>query len=200
MKRLSVLLTMMLGSSVIHAADLISVYREAQTRDAAYASARAAYQAGLEKLPQGRSLLLPSVNLNANTTYNEVDTQYRGNTSGLLTSGKRKYNSNGYTLSLNQPIYHKQNFAQYQQAKSQVTQAEAQFAIAQQDVILRVSQAYFDVLQAQDNLAFSGSQKAAISEQLAQAKRNFEVGTSTITDTHEAQARFDLSTAQEIAA
>ena len=172
MKRLSLLLTIVLGSPVIHAADLISVYREAQTRDAVYASARAAYQAGLEKLPQGRSLLLPSINLNANTTYNEVDTQYRGNTSGVLASGKRKYNTNGYTLTLNQPIYHKQNFAQYQQAKSQVTQAEAQFAIAQQDVILRVSQAYFDVLQAQDNLAFSGSQKAAISEQLAQAKRN----------------------------
>ena len=200
MKRLSLLLTIVLGSPVIHAADLISVYREAQTRDAVYASARAAYQAGLEKLPQGRSLLLPSINLNANTTYNEVDTQYRGTTSGVLASGKRKYNTNGYTLTLNQPIYHKQNFAQYQQAKSQVTQAEAQFAIAQQDVILRVSQAYFDVLQAQDNLAFSGSQKAAISEQLAQAKRNFEVGTSTITDTHEAQARFDLTTAQEIAA
>jgi len=81
-----------------------------------------------------------------------------------------------------------------------VKQAEATFGQAAQDLIVRVAQAYFDVLAAQDTLALVQAQKAAISEQLAQAKRNFEVGTATITDTHEAQARFDLSAAQEIAA
>src|SRR5262249_38277006 len=74
------------------------------------------------------------------------------------------------------------------------------FGQATQDLIVRVAQAYFDVLASQDSLAFIQGQKVAIAEQLAQAKRNFEVGTATITDTHEAQARFDLATSQEIAA
>ena len=81
-----------------------------------------------------------------------------------------------------------------------MAQAEAVFGQAGQDLIVRVAQAYFDVLAAQDTLGLVRSQKAAISEQLAQAKRNFEVGTATITDTHEAQARYDLVNAQEIAA
>jgi outer membrane protein len=81
-----------------------------------------------------------------------------------------------------------------------VAQSEAAFGQVTQDLIVRVAQAYFDVLASQDSLAFILAQKIAISEQLAQAKRNFEVGTATITDTHEAQARFDLATSQEIAA
>jgi len=88
----------------------------------------------------------------------------------------------------------------YKEAGFKAAQAEAQFGQATQDLIVRVSQAYFDVLASQDSLAFIQAQKRAISEQLAQAKRNFEVGTATITDTHEAQARFDLAVSQEIAA
>src|SRR5438132_7680039 len=92
------------------------------------------------------------------------------------------------------------NWYQFEQGEQQVRQAEAAFGQASQDLIVRVSQAYFDVLSAQDTLGLARAQKAAISEQLAQAKRNFEVGTATITDTHEAQARYDLIIAQEIAA
>lgn len=198
MKRLSLLcFSLMLGSSA-QAANLLEIYHDAQEQDATFASAKAAYKVGLEKAPQGMALLLPTVGVSANTTYNDVDTQYRG--TSIFSSGTKKYNTSGYTLSLNQPIYRKQNFAQYEQGKSQTAQAEAQFAIARQDLVLRVAQAYFDALLAQDNVALAGAQKAAISEQLAQAKRNFEVGTATITDTHEAQARYDLTTAQEIAA
>lgn len=189
MKSLSFALLGLL-SSPVYAANLVEVYRDAQQQDAAYASARAAYEAGQEKAPQGLALLLPSVSLSANTTKNDVDTA----------TGNRQYNSNGYSLSLTQPIYRKQNFAQYEQSKSQVVQTDAQFAIARQDLIVRVAQAYFDVLLAQDNVALAGAQKAAIGEQLEMAKRNFEVGTVTITDTHEAQARYDLTTAQEVAA
>ncbi|MDP2878112.1 MAG: TolC family outer membrane protein [Sulfuricella sp.] len=189
MKSLPLALLVLLASPV-YAANLTEVYREAQQQDAAYASARAAYEAGQEKAPQGLALLLPSINLGANTTKNDVDSP----------TSNRQYNSNGYSLSLTQPVYRKQNFAQYEQSKSQVVQAEAQFAVARQDLIVRVAQAYFDVLLAQDNVALAGAQKAAIGEQLEMAKRNFEVGTVTITDTHEAQARYDLTTAQEIAA
>ena len=189
MKSLTIALLALL-SGPASAASLMEVYREAQQQDAAYASARAAFEASQEKAPQGLALLLPNVNLSANTTYNDVDSP----------TSNRQYNSNGYSLSLTQPVYRKQNFVQYEQAKSQVVQAEAQLAAARQDLIVRVSQAYFDVLLAQDNVALAGAQKAAIGEQLEMAKRNFEVGTVTITDTHEAQARYDLTTAQEIAA
>src|SRR5439155_7051007 len=109
-------------------------------------------------------------------------------------------NSVGYTFTLSQPVFRPQNLLQRDQADYQVREAEATFAHASQDLAVRAAQAYFDVLAAQDTLTLVGAQKAAISEQLAQAKRNFEVGTATITDTHEAQARFDLSAAQEIAA
>jgi outer membrane protein len=109
------------------------------------------------------------------------------------------YNRN-YLLSLSQPLFRPQNWLQFDQAEQQVRQSEAVFGQAGQDLIVRVAQAYFDVLASQDTLALVGAQKTAISEQLAQAKRNFEVGTATITDTHEAQARYDLSVAQEISA
>ena len=104
-----------------------------------------------------------------------------------------------YAVTLSQPVFRVQNLIAISQAEQQVLQAEAVLANAQQDLALRVAQAYFDVLLARDNVALSEAQKSAISEQLAQAKRNFEVGTATITDTHEAQSRYDLVVAQEIA-
>src|SRR5947207_6496058 len=104
-----------------------------------------------------------------------------------------------YTFTLSQPLFRPQNLVQRDQADYQVRQAEATFGQAAQDLAVRTAQAYFDVLAARDTLALVGAQKAAISEQLAQAKRNFEVGTATITDTHEAQARYDLLIGPQIA-
>ena len=183
----------------LHAADLLQIYRDARSNDATFASARAALQAGREKLPQGRALLQPTINMAANATYNS---DWYTNTAGA-TAGQRfsrDFNSNGWSVTLNQPLFRMQNWTQYQQSEFQVAQAEAVFAQASQDLIVRAAQAYFDVLASQDSLAFIQAQKTAIAEQLAQARRNFEVGTATITDMHEAQARFDLSTSQEIAA
>jgi outer membrane protein len=108
--------------------------------------------------------------------------------------------SHGYTLSLWQPMFDIAAWQTYEQSKLSVAASEAAFASVQQDLILRVSQAYFDVLTAQDALTALRAQKIAINEQLASAKRNFEVGTATITDTHEAQSRYDLVVAQEFAA
>ncbi len=175
----------------VQAANLSSVLSDAQAYDAQYAAARAAWQAGQEKAVQGRAGLLPNVNLGANVRYNSVNSTLRG--------GDANYASNGLTVNAAQPLFRKQNQVQYEQSKVQVEIAAMQLKVAEQDLILRVSQAYFDVLQAQDIIAFINSQKAAITEQLASAKRNFEVGTATVTDTHEAQARFDLAVAQEIA-
>jgi len=115
-------------------------------------------------------------------------------------AGNHRYNSNGYGVTLVQPLFRQQNWIAYSEAELQVAQSEAQFKIAEQDLLLRVAQAYFDVLIAQDSVQLAEAQKTAIKEQLAQAKRNFEVGSATITDTHEAQARFDLTSAEEIAA
>ena len=111
-----------------------------------------------------------------------------------------QFNSNGYGVTLTQPLFRQQNWVAYTEAELQVTQTEAQFKAAEQNLIVRVAQAYFDVLIAQDSVQLAEAQKSAISEQLEQAKRNFEVGTATITDTYEAQARYDLTNSQEIAA
>ncbi len=172
-----------------HAANLSDTYRDALAYDAQYAAARAAYQADQEKSVQGRAGLLPSVNVGGNASYQNVDASFR----------EESFASNSIGVNATQPLYRKQNWVRYAQSKEQVKIAETQFKSAEQDLILRVSQAYFDVLQSQDNLVFIAAQKAAITEQLAAAKRNFEVGTATITDTHEAQARYDLAVAQEIA-
>ncbi|HEX7972163.1 MAG TPA: TolC family outer membrane protein [Thiobacillus sp.] len=189
-KPLFLALTLALAPAA-HAANLSDMFRDAQAYDAQYASARAAYQAGLEKIPQARAGLLPNVNLGSNVRYNQVDSSLPG--------GDANFTSNGLAINAAQPLFRRQNWVQYEQSKGQVKIAEAQLKVAGQDLILRVAQAYFDVLQSQDNIAFINAQKAAITEQLASAKRNFEVGTATITDTHEAQARYDLAVAQEIA-
>jgi len=171
------------------AANLSDVYRQARKNDAIHASAQASYKAGLERLPQGRALQLPSVNLSANLRQIDSDTS----------AGSKNYNTRGVTLALTQPIYRKQNLETLEQAKLQVQAVEAQLKLAEQDLILRTAQAYFDVLLAQDNLATAQSQKTAIAEQLALAKKSFEVGAATIVDTHEAQARYDATVAEEIA-
>jgi outer membrane protein len=180
------------------AEDLVEIYREAQRYDAAYAAARHAVEAGRERLPQGLALLLPTLNLSGSATRSRVEIDSRD--PSIVPSATRTPESVGYTLTFTQPLFRQQNWLQYRQAGHQVRQAEATFGQAYQDLIVRVAQAYFDVLAAQDTLGLVRAQKEAISEQLAQAKRNFEVGTATITDTHEAQSRFDLIGAQEIAA
>ncbi len=180
------------------AEDLLQVFRDARSYDAQYGAARYALQAGLEKLPQGRSLILPTVGLTSGFTRTNLDIEGRG--SNPAPSVTRTFNTGTYQLTFSQPLFRPQNWVQYGQAEFQVRQAEAVFGQAAQDLVVRSAQAYFDVLSAEDTLALVRAQKAAISEQLAQAKRNFEVGTATITDTHEAQARYDLNAAQEISA
>lgn len=172
-------------AGLVQAADLVQVYLLALANDPVYTSARYALAAGQEKITQGRAGLLPAVGLGG--AYTRSDENFGSA-------------SNTYSLQLTQPLLRLANWETYQQGKLSVASSEAQFAQAQQDLILRVGQAYFDVLAAQDAMSFLGAQKIAISEQLASAKRNFEIGTSTITDTNEAQARYDLADAQEIAA
>ncbi len=178
-------------STASSASNLIDIYHEALEKDAQYQSARAAYQATQEKIVQGRAGFLPSINLSFTRQAQEVDT-----TLGPPVTIQNR----GVILSATQPIVRFENFIIYSQAQTQVSQAESQFVIAAQDLILRVAQAYFDVLDAQTDVEVAEAQKEAILKQLEQAKRNFEVGIATIVDTNEAQARFDLTLSQEIAA
>ncbi len=196
MKRLVWLLVTPFLASPLRAADLMQIYREAQANDAAYAAARATVEAGRERTPQALAGLLPTIGISGNTQWNENDISLRKST----TTDNVKFNSNGYTLTLTQPLFRWQNWVAYDQSKFQVAQAEANFVQAGQDLILRVAQAYFDVLYANENLKAVRANKVSIEQQLESAKRNFEVGTSTIVDAQEAQARFDLAIAQEIAA
>jgi len=193
LKPLFIAMSLALGPAA-QAANLSDVFRDAQSYDAQYAAARAAYEAGQEISVQGKAGLLPNVSLSGNVQQNYIDTTGAG---GI--SNSADFTSDNLGVTASQPLFRKQNWVQYQQSKEQVKIVGTQFKAAEQDLILRVAQAYFDVLQSQDNIAFINAQKAAISEQLASAKRNFEVGTATIIDTHEAQARFDLTVAEEIA-
>lgn len=175
----------------LYAADLMEIYREALDRDAQYKSARAAYQAAQEKITQGRSGLLPNITLSGTRQTQLVNTSL---------SPEVTIQNRGVVITATQPLIRVENIVIFAQSKTEVAQADSQFVIAAQDLILRVAQAYFDVLSAQVDVAVAEAQKAAILRQLEQAKRNFEVGIATIVDTNEAQARFDLTVSQEIAA
>lgn len=190
MRQTLLFLALSLSAGIGQAANLSEIHQLAQENDPVYAAAQAAWRAGQELLPQAQALMRPAVTASGYLRGSASDT---GSTS-------KNYGSVGYALSLVQPVYRKQNLETYEQAKLGVTQAERQLQLAQQDLALRTAKAYFDTLLAQDTLTTLEAQKQALEEQLAQAKKSFEVGVSTIVDTHEAQARYDLATSQEIAA
>lgn len=177
----------------VQAQSLVEMYESARGYDASYQSARSLYDATVFKGEQARAAILPSASLGMGVNLTQVSSDNDNFDRG-------HFGSQSATLSASQPLYRPANQATAEQGERQKQFAQAQLTAAEQDLIVRVSQGYFDVLTAGDNLTFVRAQKTAVAEQLASAKRNFEVGTSTITDTREAQARFDLVVAQEIAA
>ena len=175
---------------------LMDVYQQALAHDATLASALSANRAAQEIIEQGKALYRPTVNFNADTNTLQSNIHYLG-TPG---NNKSSFENYRYGVDARQPIFRKQNLIQIEQAATQVSQADKQLNLAQQALMLRTTQAYFDVLMAQDKIELIGAQKAAIASQLAQAQANFDLGSATITDANEAQARYDLTLAQEIAA
>jgi outer membrane protein len=174
------------------AQSLATLYEAAKSHDATFKSARSQYEATLARAEQAKALLRPSAGLGGNLSETHLD--------NYTLNRDSQFGTRSLSVSASQPLYRPANQATAEQGMKQVDLAQAQLKVAEQELIVRLSQAYFDVLTAQESLNFVKAQKSAVSEQLAAAKRNFEVGTATITDTREAQARFDLVTAQEIAA
>ncbi|MDH5538593.1 MAG: TolC family outer membrane protein [Rhizobacter sp.] len=170
---------------------LQTLYEAARGYDATYLAARSLAESAQYKAAQADALLRPSANLSSTLGHTYAD---------LPVGPNRSSTSLGAGISGKQPLFNRANAVTIDQAGRALEVSRADLESAEQDLIVRLAQAYFDVLSAQDTLATTRTSKAAISEQLASAKRNFEVGTATITDTREAQARFDLATAQEIAA
>ena len=195
MKRVLAVLVAGLFAGGAAGADLMQVYQDALANDAKFSAARAQFEAGQEKVVQGRAGLLPQIGVSANTTRNDAELTPTG-----AAARDYSYSSNGYGVQLTQPLFRWQNWVQFKQGELQTALAETQFGIARQDLVLRVAEAYFNVLNAQDALAAVTQLRTAAGEQLELAKTSFEVGTVTITDVHEAQSRFDLASAQEIAA
>ncbi len=175
---------------------LLDVYHQALAHDPTLASALSANKATQEIIEQGKALYRPTVNFNAEANAVHTDIRYLGTNTPPGSSDFENYK---YGVEARQPIYRKQNLVQMDQSVTQVSQADKQYHLSQQTLILRTTQAYFDVLIAQDKIDLIGAQKKAILSQLDQAKATFEVGTATITDVNEAQARYDLILAQEIA-
>ena len=184
---LCILLTI---SGTTRADDLISVYKQALVSDPQYQAALEAHSAALEIVPQARSALLPNIGIGGDVSRERFDPRNEGETN---------YSTNQiYSIGLRQTLYQRERFIQLSQADNRVMQADAQLIAAQQDLIVRVARRYFLVLAANDNIDFVTADKDAISRTLEQAEQQFAVGLAPITDTLEAQARYDIAVSNEI--
>lgn len=176
--------------------DLLDIYEYARNSDPQFKQVAASRLAVQEQRPQAFSQLLPNVSFRADTISNDQDIE----TSGFGAGGDVSFNSHSYRLALTQPVFRRDRFVGLKQATSRIQQAEAELTAARQDLILRTTEAYFNVLAAEDTLSFAQAEKKSLSRQLEQAKQRFDVGLTAITDVQEAQAGFDRAFAEEIAA
>ncbi len=178
---------LMAASAAAPASNLVDVFEVALTSDPEYLAIGAAHRAALELLPQARAELRPRVRVTFDTRWNERQR-------------RDDYRSDNLTLSLEHPIYRRDRRIAVEQADSRIARADALYAAARQDLMVRVSERYFGVLEAEDQLGFAQATLEAFEQQLAQSRQRFEVGLTAITDVEEAKAGFDLSRAQLIAA
>lgn len=174
----------------VQAGDLLRVYQQARQNDPQYATARAEYRAAREAAPQARAAVLPQVSLSAGRFENDESSNGQSN----------DFTSTQTQLELRQTLFDWSEYAGLGRADAVVAEAEATLASAEQDLIIRVSETYFDVLSARDNLRFARAEKKAIGRQLEQARERFDVGLIPVTDVKEAQASYDLAVSREIEA
>ena len=185
-------------TSPAYPADLMEIYGHALDSDPQYLQVAAARRATLEQHPQARAGLLPALSISANAFTNEEDITSVFNP--IDRPNKVSFGSHGYSLYLVQPLFNGERIVSYLQADSLISQADAELSAARQELIVRTTRAYFEVLAARDNLGFAEAEKKSLSRQLEQAQQRFEVGLSAITDVQEAQAGFDRAVAAQIAA
>lgn len=178
--------------SSAQAQNLVDLYQAAKQNDTSLQASQVQLNAAQAKGEQARAGTRPQAGLAAGANWANVNTS--------LSSGSTAANNQNIGVVASQPLYRPVNGFTEEQGQLGIAIARAQLSATEQDLIVRTAQAYFDVVAARDTLSFVQTQKKAVAEQLASAKRNFEVGTTTITDSREAQARFDLVGAQEIAA
>jgi len=179
---------------VIAAENLVDVFQSALVNDPQLLAEAAAQRAVGELNSQATARFLPQFSLSANN--GKVKRQSSAQTFGE----DREYNNHGYTLSLTQPLYRQENYIQSNQADIAIEQAAANYQIAEQALILRVAERYFDFLSRQDEVKFSESEKEANAKQLEQVQQRFDLGLATITDLSESQAGYDLANADVITA
>lgn len=189
--QLSAISLLIMMSPASKALDLAEIYDLAKSQDVQLMIAQSQFQSAQLSLPQAQSANRPQANLSAHTTYDD-----KGNS----LSGDDTSTSYGYSLTLTQNLYNSEISSQIDAVAASVRQSEAEYKAAEQDLIVRVTEAYFDILSAQDTVAFAEAEKNAIGRQLEQAKKRFEVGLIAITDVKEAQASYDASVANEISA
>ena len=187
----------MFAGNPVQAENLLDVYRLALDSDPQVKAAEASWHAVQETRPQSRALFHPKITLDGSAARNRQDIISSAST--LFPAGSTFYFANkSLSLNLKQPLYHRDYYVQLLQSDARIRQAEAEYHAAQQGLLLRVSEQYFTVLAETDTLGFAQAEKQAIARQLEQTRQRFEVGLVAITDVHEAQARFDLASSQEI--
>jgi outer membrane protein len=196
--RLAIGLMTLLVSPNIQALDLKEALERAEKYDAALRIAMSDYMAAEQAYPQSRANLLPD--LTASGFYQRNDTKRENSTGTAITDVDSNFTTKGYDVTLNQVIFNKTFWDAMEQSKALVAQAAANYEVAKQDLILRTASAYFNVLGAQDNVAFTRAEKEAIGRQLEQSRERFNVGLIAITDVRESQASYDNAVANEIVA
>ncbi len=183
-----------------HAHSLMDIYEKARMQDNQFVAAGKALEAALEKLPQARAGLLPAIGVSANRNLQIGEGSFSGDGYAGVPHVSREIRAWNWTAQLTQPIFRLSSWATYAQADAQVVQAKEQFFLAEQELIVRTAQVYFDLQLAMQSLQVAQAQLQAMQEQLTLAQRTFEVGTGTITDVHEATAKHALSLAQRVSA
>ncbi len=197
MSRVCIFFIISIFSTSSIAEDLMQVFALSLKSNPQLLAEASSRQAVGELDAQAQARFLPQVELSANNgrVWEDISSQ-----SFLSGAGARDYNSHGYNLSITQPVYRRQNFVQQTQAEIAIESASASYLIAEQALIIRVAEGYFDVLGRQDDLNFTIAEREAVTQQLEQTQVRFDVGLATITDVAESQAGYDLANAAVIGA
>jgi len=193
---LATLLLVLISSTAVMAEDLLDVFAMSLKTDPQLLAESSSRQAVAELESQAKALFLPQVGLSANAGRVWQDTSSSQN----FVSGKRQSDEHGYSLSITQPLYRRQNFVQREQADIAIESAQASYQIVEQALIVRVAERYFDALGRDDDVTFAIAEREAITQQLEQTQQRFDVGLATITDVVESQAAYDLANASVISA